>query len=116
MIDIDADKAAVRAELRARRRRLAAEIPDAAERAAQAFLASSLPSFRSAAIYHPVGAEISPAPLGAAMRSRGIRVGYPVVVARETPLIFREHPADGHLEPDAIGIACPPPSAPKVRS
>ena len=115
MTDIDADKSALRGELRARRRRLAAETPDAAERVAAAFLASNLPVFAGAAIYHPVGAEIDPAPLGRAMLSRGIRVAYPVVVARETPLIFREHPADGKLVPDAIGIACPPPSAPELR-
>ena len=115
MIDIEADKSALRAELRARRRRLASENPDAAERAAKVFLASSLPAFRAAALYHPVGAEMNPAPLGQALLSRGIRVGYPVVLARETPLIFREHPADGVLVPDAIGIACPPPSAPELR-
>jgi 5-formyltetrahydrofolate cyclo-ligase len=115
MTDIDADKTALRADLRARRRALAKALSDAADLAAEAFLAADLPRFKSAALYHPVGAEMDPAPLGRALLKLGVRVAYPVVIARETPLIFREHPADGPLVPDAIGIACPPPSAPELR-
>jgi 5-formyltetrahydrofolate cyclo-ligase len=114
MTELDHDKAAMRAQMRARRTALRKALPHAPQAAANAFAAASLPAFATAALYHPVGAEMDPRPLAALLASRGVRLGYPVVLERHAPVIFREQPKGVALVPDAIGILAPPPDAPLV--
>jgi 5-formyltetrahydrofolate cyclo-ligase len=107
-------KAALRAELRARRKTLKAENPDAAVHAAQAFARAGLGPFATAAIYHPWGAELDPFPLAAVLERQGTRIALPVTVARDTALVFRLMLEDGDMPPDAIGIPAPGPDAPEA--
>jgi 5-formyltetrahydrofolate cyclo-ligase len=60
---IDPDKSALRRRLRALRRRLAADLPDAARQAAGRLPLRRLPPFRVFSLYHPVGSELDPMPL-----------------------------------------------------
>jgi len=66
-------------------------------------------------VYRAAGSEIDPAPLVAALRSRGAHIALPVVIARETPLTFRIWTDGEALLPDAAGIPAPPPEAQDVR-
>lgn len=106
-------KAALRAELRARRRTLAASVPDAAERAASALDLRSLGAFRTAAVYHPAGAELDPTPLARRLEAEGVAIALPVVLEVHAPLAFRLHA--GELAPDIAGIYAPGPQAREVR-
>src|SRR3569833_137537 len=105
-------KAALRAELRARRVRLKAEHPDAAVHAALAFEKAGLGPYRIAAIYHPLGSELDPFPLATVLARHGCKTALPVVTAKHQPLVFRLESEEGLLPPDAIGIPAPPPDAP----
>jgi 5-formyltetrahydrofolate cyclo-ligase len=113
--DADAPKIALRPELRARRAALKQAHPDAGVRAALAFEAAGLGPFRTAAIYHPRGAELDPFPLATVLRRNGVQIALPVVVERDAPLVFRLESETGQLPPDAIGIPAPPPESPAVR-
>ena len=108
-------KAALRAELRARRAHLRRDHPDAPIQAALAFERAGLGPFAVAAIYHPLGTEFDPFPLAAVLRRGGCRIAFPVVVARDAALVFRLESEEGQLPPDALGIPAPPPSSPPVR-
>jgi 5-formyltetrahydrofolate cyclo-ligase len=57
------DKPALRTRLRALRRTLAAENPEAGAQAAMWLPLDRLPRYRVYALYHPRGSEIDPAPL-----------------------------------------------------
>jgi 5-formyltetrahydrofolate cyclo-ligase len=107
-------KPALRTALRSRRRRLAAEAPGAAQAIAGVFEAAGLPLPRIAAIYRAAGSEIDPAPLGAWLSARGVRLCLPVVVERDAPLVFREALA-APAALDALGLPVPPPHAPELR-
>lgn len=104
-------KTALRSEMRALRRRLAAETPDAARRAA-----ANLPcdgSLRVGAIYalyHPTGSELDPGSIRLASGQRAL----PVVTRRGGPLVFRLHAPGEILIPDALGVPSPSPDAPEV--
>lgn len=89
--------------MRVVRRRLAAETPDAGERAA-ANLPSGWPgrAVTVYGLYHPTGSEIDPT----AIQLAGHRA-LPVVVERNAPMIFRRYSAGDPLAPDALGIAAP---------
>ena len=90
--------------MRRLRRRLAAEIPNAATRAA-----SNLPPLsdvRVFGLYHPMGSELDPTPIQLP--------GYcalPAVVDRAGQMVFRRHEAGETLTPDVMGIPAPPTSA-----
>lgn len=101
------DKAALRAQLRSLRRRLAAEAPDAGERAAAQWPGRE--GAEAFALYHPAGSEIDPSPLRT--RFPAGSVGLPVAQARDGALIFRRHMLGQALVPDALGIPAPPLSA-----
>ena len=106
-----AAKAILRAEMRARRRALAAQHPDAAEQAAARLPLDELPPFRVAAGYVRNGAEISPAAVLSRLQAAGARIALPVTVAADGPLIFRDaSPAYEHV-PDLAGVHGPPPHA-----
>lgn len=59
------------------------------------------------AAYLPMGSELDPMPLMAALRSRGHSICLPVCVDDDAPLIFRRFKKDTGLLPDAMGIAAP---------
>ena len=97
-------KSTLRIEMRARRRRLAVEAPDAALRAA-ANLPGDWPQAPVATygLYHPIGSELDPG----AIQIVGARAALPVVVGRDAPLAFRLFSPGDALGPDALGILAP---------
>jgi len=106
---VSQDKAALRAEARAGRRRLAAIEPDAATRAA-AHLAA-LPSGEIVAVYRAMGSELDPEPLARGLIAQGRRLCLPVVLNGEAPMIFRRWSPGDPLEMDAAGCPAPLPLA-----
>ena len=112
-----ADKTAMRVRMRALRRRLADEIPDAAQRAARRLPLSRFGRFRIIGAYCAVGSELDPGPILAAIL--GIDPGraqcaLPVAADRNSGLRFRLWRPGETLVNDAFGIPAPPPSAPEV--
>lgn len=65
--------------------------------------------------YWPLGDEIDPRPLMAALAGLGCRLALPVVVARATPLHFRAWAEGDTLEAGPHGTAHPPETAPRLR-
>ena len=108
------DKTALRVRLRGLRRRLSAEIPDAAERAALRLPLDRLPPFRVFSLYQPMGSELDPRPLLASLRRAGAQAALPAAGDRDAPMIFRLWEEAMRLEPDAYGIPAPPPLSPSV--
>jgi 5-formyltetrahydrofolate cyclo-ligase len=107
----DADKTALRVRMRGVRRRLADEIPDAAERAARRLPLSRFGRFRIVAGYWAHGSELDPQPvLKAILAIDPVRTvaALPVAVDRDAPLRFRIWTPSERLEPDAFGIPAPP--------
>jgi len=108
-------KAALRLNLRARRRSL----PAAEHRRRSALAAKAvmrLAAFRSGrrvAMYLPFDAEIDPAVLIAAARRRGVRIYVPVVVSRRHHTL-RFHPLSGGTRRGTFGIHVPRRAAPPV--
>ena len=108
------DKPALRQHLRSLRRPLAAEAPDAAERAAALVRLDRLPAFRIVSGYVAQGSEIDPSPLMTRLASAGAAPALPFAASRDAVLAFRLwNPADD-LEPDAFGVPAPPLSAASV--
>jgi 5-formyltetrahydrofolate cyclo-ligase len=107
------DKTALRTWLRAVRKRLAVEVPDAAERAARLAPLQGLPPFRVFSSYHPMGSELDPMPLMLRLWGEG-QPTLPVAVDRHSPLVFRLWTKGMRLEPDAFGIPSPPPIMPAL--
>jgi 5-formyltetrahydrofolate cyclo-ligase len=105
-------KAALRKEMRPRRRELARQHPDAAERAADALPMERLPAFAIVSGYRAQGSEIDPAPLVARLCEHGALICLPACHARGAPLEFREWEPDDPLVPDAMGIPSPADTAP----
>jgi 5-formyltetrahydrofolate cyclo-ligase len=99
----------MRARMRALRRRLARETPDAAQRLAAS--AEALPGATMVALYRPVGAEMDVGPLAARLVETGRALCLPVVTAIDVPLSFRAWNPGDPLEPDAGGIPAPLSSA-----
>ena len=106
-------KTLLRASLRDLRKTLAAETPDAAERAA---LFPSRPDRRCAvaAGYRARGREIDPWPSMLRLAKAGARLALPAADSADAPLIFRAFADGDPLAPDAFGIASPLPDAPEV--
>jgi 5-formyltetrahydrofolate cyclo-ligase len=110
----EADKSDLRREFRVRRQALMAAQPEAASQAAEAFmLAPRFGPVHVAAIYHAAGSELDAEPLAAVLEGQGARIALPVVVARDTPLIFRLRDHQPRMA-DALGMFSPPPTAPVV--
>lgn len=108
------DKTALRTRLRALRRRLAAEAPDAAQRAADLLPLARLPKFSIFSGYQALGSEMDARPLMARLAETGAKAALPVAAHRDAPLAFRRLRPGDDLAPDAFGIPAPPPSAPLV--
>jgi 5-formyltetrahydrofolate cyclo-ligase len=106
------DKRALRAQLRSLRRRLADEVPDAAERAAALWPAIGSSDGRVFALYHPSGSELDPTPLRARLPPGGVAL--PTAQSRDGALVFRLHEPGQALVPDALGIPSPGPAAAPV--
>lgn len=101
----------LRRRMRALRIRLAKEIPDAAERAAEALPEEKLPAFASFAGYFALGAELNPSPLIRRLSSLGGFFALPVCEGPDRPLVFRLWDPRDRLVEDAMGVPSPPPSA-----
>jgi 5-formyltetrahydrofolate cyclo-ligase len=108
-------KTLLRLGLRDRRKRLAAEAPDAGERAAELFPADRLAEVSIAAGYRPLGGEIDPWPLMLRLAGAGARLALPAAGGADSALTFRSFAAGDPLAPDAFGIASPIPPAPEVQ-
>jgi 5-formyltetrahydrofolate cyclo-ligase len=102
------DKNALRTRLRAERRRLVGQSPQAAVQAASRLPLDRLPSFTAFSGYQPLGGEIDPAPLMRRLAETGATPCLPVAVSRDAPLEFRLWDPRQGLEPDAFGIPSPP--------
>ena len=111
MTDLLLIKDELRRALRAKRRDLAALIPDAAERASVQLPVEALPPFAVVAGYHALGAELSPWPTLRRLEAAGARIVLPVAPAPHAPLVFRAFAPDQALEPDAAKIPSPTESA-----
>ena len=107
-------KTALRAQLRRLRRRLAAEVPDAAERVVARLGQDSLPAFASFAGYVAMGSELDPSLLMRQL-ARHARAALPAAASRATPFVFRAWDLAEALRPDAFGIPSPGPSAPIIQ-
>jgi len=107
-------KLLLRASLRDLRKTLAAETPDAAERAAGLFPVGRLSDLHVVAGYRARGGEIDPWPLMARLARAGARLALPVALDRDSPLIFRAFAQGDRLEPDAFAVPSPTPDAAEV--
>lgn len=103
------DKTALRSQLRALRRRLAAEHPDAALGAASHWPKGRFAHDKIFALYHAAGSELDPSPLRAHLPAG--HVALPVATSRQGALVFRLHRTSDPLVPDALGIPAPDISA-----
>jgi 5-formyltetrahydrofolate cyclo-ligase len=113
-----ADKRALRADMLARRERAHADAGDSAgtqlrDRVLGA-VASELKQAHCVSAYYPVGSEIDPLPLYAALLARGLIGGLPVVAGKGKPLLFRRWRPGEALVPGVLGIGVPPNDAPEV--
>ena len=103
------DKPALRARMRALRKRLAEVELGAGPRAAAH--AAALPPGDLVAVYRAVGSELDPDPLARALAASGRRLCLPVVLEHDAPMIFRGWSPGEPLEMDAVGCAAPLPLA-----
>jgi 5-formyltetrahydrofolate cyclo-ligase len=101
--------------LRRLRLRLAAEAPDAAERAAALLPRDKLPPLACVAGYHPAGSEMDPAALCRRLATLGATLALPVAGHRDGPLVFRTWSEGDLLIADAAGVPAPAASAAAVR-
>lgn len=108
-------KAKLRADLRSRRSRMRAMVPDAPQRAADHFRHAGLGPFKVASIYKAMGAEMDCEPLCQVLCEFGYAIALPAVVDQNAPLVFRLRRHGDGLEPDLNGVLSPPAGAPAVR-
>lgn len=102
-------KILLRTKMRAVRRRLAAESPDAAGRLSSHLDETLIPPQPVYSLYHPVGAELDPA--GIVLPGQ---VCLPVAIAKDAPLVFRLRQPGELIITDAFGIPGPSARAPEV--
>lgn len=101
----------MRVEMRARRRALAEDGPEACRRAVDRLPLDRVPKFTVVSGYRPQGAEIDPGPLMRRLQAEGARLALPVAESRDAPLVFRAYDPKAPLVPDAFGIPSPGPDA-----
>jgi 5-formyltetrahydrofolate cyclo-ligase len=101
------DKAALRAQMRVVRRRLAAENPEAGRRLPDLWPGRT--GAETFGLYHPAGSELDPTSLRTRL-PKG-HVALPVAQARVGPLVFRLYEPGDPMVPDALNIPSPPASA-----
>lgn len=111
-------KAAMRVHMRALRRQLVKEHPEAdwqvGDRAQELLDGLRLQRPGVIAVYRALGNEIDPRPLADNLRKLGWRVALPVCEALDEPITFRLFNPGDRLAPDAMEIASPLVSAPEV--
>ncbi|PZQ58589.1 MAG: 5-formyltetrahydrofolate cyclo-ligase [Phenylobacterium zucineum] len=95
--------------MRAVRRRLAAEVPDAAARLASRLAEADLPPAPVYSLYHPLGSELDPGGITLAGKA-----ALPVALAKDAPLVFRLRRPGELMITDAFGIPGPSAKAPAV--
>jgi 5-formyltetrahydrofolate cyclo-ligase len=103
--------------MRALRRRLADEAPDAAQRAARRLPLSRFARFRIVGAYCAQGSELDPGPILDAivgLDPERTKRALPVAVDRKAALTFRIWTPQDLLAPDVYGIPSPPASAPET--
>jgi 5-formyltetrahydrofolate cyclo-ligase len=115
---IVAAKAAMRVQMRARRKELIREHPEADWQAgdqAQALLDGlKLKRPGVAALYHASGAEMDPRPLAENLIKLGWSITLPACEEPDAPVVFRTWRPGDRLAPDAVGITSPLASAGEV--
>jgi len=114
--DIVSAKQTMRTEMMQRRARLSAvERQDGARVLAEAGLDFLKPEVGSAiSAFAAIGEEINPLPLLKKLHGNGHRLGLPVVVARDQPLVFRHWKPGDLLVKAGFGLRVPDPSAGEV--
>ncbi|MGE3304017.1 MAG: 5-formyltetrahydrofolate cyclo-ligase [Hyphomonadaceae bacterium] len=105
---LEASKAKVRQAARARR---AAAFDPAAAQALVARFPESLRGVSPVAGYWPIGSEIDPRPLMAALAAGGAALALPRMANRAGPAVFLRWRPDTALSADAFGALAPPPEA-----
>jgi 5-formyltetrahydrofolate cyclo-ligase len=112
-----AAKAALRRDLRARRRAAAQALGDRAgeDLAAAALAGIGTPAGMVVGGYWPLPGEIDPRPLMAALARSGAALALPVVVALGAPLTFRAWAPGAPLEDGLLSTRQPLATAPEVR-
>jgi len=103
------DKRDLRAAMRAHRKRLVDQSPEAAARAASHV--ADLPPGRTVAVYRAIGSELDADALCLALERAGRELCLPVVIEREAPMIFRRWRFGDPLELDLAGVPAPLPLA-----
>lgn len=101
------DKRELRAAMRALRKRLSAQFPDAPARAAGHV--ADLPPGRLVAVYRAIGSELDADALCLALERDGRELCLPVVIERDAPMIFRRWRFGEPLELDLAGVPAPLP-------
>jgi 5-formyltetrahydrofolate cyclo-ligase len=102
------DKTALRLRMRGLRRRLAAEAPDAAFRAAALLPLERLVQTGVVAIYYAQGSELDPTPLAERLMQAGAAPALPAARSRDGLLQFHRWRPGESLEPDVVGVPSPP--------
>ena len=108
------DKTALRLRMRALRRGLAAQAPDAAWRAAAALPLDRLPPFQAFAAYYARGSELDPLPLAERLAAHGATPALPVALSRDGLLQFRRWRIGEALHADYVGVPAPPGDQPAL--
>ena len=103
------DKRELRAAMRAHRKGLAGQSPEAAARAAAHVV--DLPAGRIVAVYRAIGSELNADAVSLALERAGRELCLPVVVERDAPMLFRRWRFGDPLELDAAGVPAPLPLA-----
>jgi len=106
------DKPALRASMRALRKRLAEADPLAAQRAADH--SAALPRGETVALYRAIGSELDTDALAQALAAAGRTLCLPVVLERDAAMIFRLWSPGEPLELDVAGCPSPLPLAATV--
>ena len=108
-------KARARQDARKRRKAAARDPLDAANSAMKVFYDAVDHSSKDViALYYAIQSELDPRPLVEALWKKGQMLCFPVVVAADTPLIFRAASPETPFIKGAFGAAIPDESAPEV--
>jgi 5-formyltetrahydrofolate cyclo-ligase len=105
-------KRALRASMAALRDRLAAEQPDAAERAAAAFPVTTTPRVVAGTL--PMRSELDPRPLMRRLEALGATLALPRAPKRGSPLSFHRWTAQTRFETSRFGVTEPVVETPLV--
>jgi 5-formyltetrahydrofolate cyclo-ligase len=112
---LDENKAALRREMYQRRRKAFVEGEKAAQALKLKFLETvSPPEGAAVSGFWPMGSEIDLRPLLEVLSRRGHPIGLPLVVAKQTPLLFRAWKPGDILKPGGFNTEVPAEDKPEV--